>query len=302
MKAIAENLYLHENGHYYALWTANGKTERKSLGTKKLNEAKRALKRLMVPTPAPAAVPPQVPDWPNFRDGNLAQAALQKMLAGAIATLLRQAPPLQGDPGGSRSAVMAAFAPSLAPEAIGPSAAPSSVINGESPGRDRPPFTQAVAEHHANTAFTCHDTERNFILQQKKVLMHCGGDWAKFEPVPIWKEIQAQKFKSAPNQMRWYLRSLVDYGREKKWFNDSMLMEVQRIPLLKVNPRRFKMPPPRLVYKRVESWSVFLSVAFLFELLDEIFNFIREEEPGAPDPHRLGKTGDGLQPASDRLC
>jgi hypothetical protein len=24
MKAIAKNLYLHENGHYYALWTANG--------------------------------------------------------------------------------------------------------------------------------------------------------------------------------------------------------------------------------------------------------------------------------------
>jgi integrase len=80
--------------------------------------------------------------------------------------------------------------------------------------------------------------------------MRCGGNWAKFEPVPIWKEIQVKKFKSAPNQMRWYLRSFVDYGREKKWFNDSMLMEVRRIPLLKVNPRRIKMPPP----EQTEEW------------------------------------------------
>jgi len=43
MKAIEKNLYQHENGTFYALWTAEGKTERRSLKTKEIKEARQRL-------------------------------------------------------------------------------------------------------------------------------------------------------------------------------------------------------------------------------------------------------------------
>lgn len=56
MHAIEQNLYRHTNGTFYALWTNNGRTERRSLKTKDINEARRTLKELF--RPASKTAPP----------------------------------------------------------------------------------------------------------------------------------------------------------------------------------------------------------------------------------------------------
>ncbi|MEI6714255.1 MAG: tyrosine-type recombinase/integrase [Verrucomicrobiota bacterium] len=61
MQAIEKNLYQHKNKFFYALWTVNGRTERQSLKTKELKEARRLLKELFRP---PSKSAPSVLETP----------------------------------------------------------------------------------------------------------------------------------------------------------------------------------------------------------------------------------------------
>jgi integrase len=177
VKAIEQNLYLHENGHYYALWTVNGKTERQSLKTSNLKVARRQLKHLLAPTGSVVAAP-KIEAVPN-----------------------------------------------------------------EGLHKTRPDFLKAVADHHANTPFESPATEKNFLTRQRTFLSLCH-DWGEYNPVQLWKTYTAKGFVSAPNQLRWFLRSFTEYCIEKEWLDESFLKSVGKIPLKHVNPRRVEVPLP----------------------------------------------------------
>lgn len=67
MRAVSRNLYQHDNGTYYAIWTVDGKTRKQSLRTGVEKEARAALTRLKWGTATkafatlPAIVPPEPP-------------------------------------------------------------------------------------------------------------------------------------------------------------------------------------------------------------------------------------------------
>jgi len=206
MRAIEKNLYIHDNGTYYGLWTVKGTKEKRSLKTKKIGEARRALKTLLAAS-AVSREASSIPTSPVFDDA-LIQQSLAKFFAGIIPGFPQPQSAIQPNatalqvhplPGTQTSQPSTSKHQTDIPVSENP--------NPEFPGRLN--FKDAVEEHHANTPFKAKDTERNFKLQKKKLLDECE-DWPALAPIQIWKKIKDLGYKSAPNQMRWYLRSFAN--------------------------------------------------------------------------------------------
>jgi integrase len=65
--------------------------------------------------------------------------------------------------------------------------------------------------------------------------------------VAIWKAYDECGYVSAPNQLRWFLRSFVEYCVNRGWLPDSEWKTVCKIPRKVVPPRRVQIPSPQLV-------------------------------------------------------
>jgi integrase len=120
----------------------------------------------------------------------------------------------------------------------------------------RPSFLAAAEAHEANTAFGSKDTARNLRLRKRTMLRLCSS-WDEFQPVAIWKKFDAEgeakkKEKgleggwiSAPNQLRWYLRSFSQFCLERGWVLAAQVNG--KIPSKIVPPRRIQIPPAKSV-------------------------------------------------------
>lgn len=252
MKAIERNLYQHENGTYYALWTVpkalqpglKGKNspKKKSLETKNLNKARSKLRKLL--QPGQAINPP----LPSVASLCVPTATVPSMSWLSTSVLMPQVNMVYSM---ATPSVLPVSVQTPATQMVAPTVVPtidsSSTLLIEhtpcqAPAQARPPFLEAVQNHQDNTAFGSDDTGRNFQLRQRTMLEYCK-DWDDFQPVAIWKKFNALGHVSAPNQLRWYLRSFVEYCCTKEWLDKSYLKAVKSIPLKKVPPRRVKIPP-----------------------------------------------------------
>ncbi len=107
----------------------------------------------------------------------------------------------------------------------------------------RPDFLKALQLHEENSAFGSQETAINFSRRRRTLQKFCST-WEQFEPVAIWKKYDSLGFVSAPNQLRWYLRSFVEFCVDRSWLSDSYLKIVSKIPRKVVPPRRIQVPSP----------------------------------------------------------
>ena len=84
MQAIEKNLYQHKNKFFYALWTINGRTERLSLKTKELKEARRLLKELFRPPSKSAPLVPEPPVSQQTQPVSITGTPLVQAIAPAL--------------------------------------------------------------------------------------------------------------------------------------------------------------------------------------------------------------------------
>jgi integrase len=108
-------------------------------------------------------------------------------------------------------------------------------------GNSRPDFLRAVEHYERNTAFGSRETAKNFTRRKRTLLKYCGR-WSDFQPVAIWKMYDECGYISAPNQLRWFLRSFVEYCVNRGWLTDSDWKAVCKIPRKVVPPRRVQIP------------------------------------------------------------
>jgi integrase len=121
---------------------------------------------------------------------------------------------------------------------------------------ERPSFWKAVELHEANTAFGRKSTARNLRLRKRTMLRFCSSR-DEFQPVSIWKKFDAEGealkkekaleggWVSAPNQLRWYLRSFSNFCLERGWVLPNQVSG--KIPSKIVPPRRVQIPTPKAV-------------------------------------------------------
>lgn len=122
----------------------------------------------------------------------------------------------------------------------------SSPLRTDSIDSARPPFCTALDKHERNSAFASRETELNFARRKRTLLNYCKK-WSDFDPVSIWKDYRDLGYVSAPNQLRWFLRSFVEYAIDQNWLTQADWKSVCKIPHLTVPPRRVQIPPPNLV-------------------------------------------------------
>lgn len=103
----------------------------------------------------------------------------------------------------------------------------------------RPIFLDAVEEHEDNSAFASPKTACNLRTRKRTMLRFCQS-WDNFSPVAIWKQFEVEGWVAAPNQLRWYLRSLSAYFVERGWISPAQVSG--KIPGKVVPPRRIQIP------------------------------------------------------------
>ncbi len=127
-------------------------------------------------------------------------------------------------------------------QSIVPGQASLGLADLEAPsGNSRPDFLRAVEHYERNTAFGSRETAKNFTRRKRTLLKYCGR-WSDFQPVAIWKMYDECGYISAPNQLRWFLRSFVEYCVNRGWLTDSDWKAVCKIPRKVVPPRRVQIP------------------------------------------------------------
>lgn len=129
--------------------------------------------------------------------------------------------------------------------------APAASAETPSSTLERPRFEEAVTLHEHNTAFASRATAANFATQRRTMLRFCDC-WENFQPVAIWKRYDAEGqgkkqqdsssagWVSAPNHLRWYLRSFSSFCVNRGWLSATDVSG--RIPRKIVPARRVKIP------------------------------------------------------------
>ncbi len=141
---------------------------------------------------------------------------------------------------------------------VGLSLPVSSSVSFEGTSGLRPSFLAAVEEHEQNTAFASPSTARNLRTRKATMFRFCA-DWPEFHPVSIWKQFDAEGWVSAPNQLRWYLRSFSAYCVQRGWLTESQV--AGRIPSKTVPPRRIQIPASQnvsdlLAMCEADNWDI----------------------------------------------
>jgi len=182
------------------------------LGTKKLEEARRAISRMLA-------------------DRVVVSTTARKP----------QAVPL---PEGLSLAPVPATAPEPLAQAIivTPAVTPPSIS-----------LAEALEEFRITQAFANKGTREMFATAKSAIIKHCTG-WESFAPAKVWQDYRVsgisrtgQEYGSASNQVRWFLRKFVPWAISKGFLSPSVAEELKGIPLVKVNPRRVRIPPMGLV-------------------------------------------------------
>ena len=212
MKAVEKNISRHANGTLYFVSRRNGHLIRTSLGTKKLEEARRAISRM------------------------LADRVVVSMTAREP-----QAVPL---PEGLSLTPVPATAPVPPAQAVivTPAVTPPTIS-----------LAEAMEEFRLTQAFANKGTREMFATAKSAIIKNCTG-WDSFAPAKVWQDYRVsgisktgQEYGSASNQVRWFLRKFVPWAVSKGFLPPSMEEELKGIPLVKVNPRRVRIPPMGLV-------------------------------------------------------
>jgi hypothetical protein len=110
-------------------------------------------------------------------------------------------------------------------------------------GNSRPDFLRAVEALQKEYRLRQLRSRQNFARRKRTLLNYCGR-WSDFQPVAVWKMYDEYGYISAPNQLRWFLRSFVEYCVNRGWLAESDWKAVCKI-LRKVVPlKRVQIPAP----------------------------------------------------------
>ncbi len=112
---------------------------------------------------------------------------------------------------------------------------------------------EALAAHDSGLVLLSAGT-REMAARGKRAIARFATGWANFEPVRIWSEYRAtgigrqgKELGSAANHLRWYLMKFVPWSVKRGFLGEDALESLAKIPRLKVNPRRIRVPSAAVV-------------------------------------------------------
>ena len=114
-------------------------------------------------------------------------------------------------------------------------------------------LAEALAAHDSGLVLLSVGT-REMAARGRRAIARFATGWADFEPVRIWSEYRAtgidrqvKELGSAANHLRWYLLKFVPWASKRGFLGEEALESLAKIPRLKVNPRRIRVPSAAVV-------------------------------------------------------
>ena len=133
-------------------------------------------------------------------------------------------------------------------------ALPGAVVESSPSAAPVESLAVALAEHDRGLVLLSAGAREMAASGKKAVETFATSGWVGFSPVAIWHGYRqsgvlrfGRELGSAANHLRWYLRRFVPWAVERGLLPTPALAELRKIPKVRVNPRRIRVPEPAQV-------------------------------------------------------